>query len=75
MKATLEFDLAEDGCQHIIALHAMDFALSCWDINQKLRGWLKHGHQFDSADEALEGVREKLGEIMDVYNINLNMIE
>jgi len=74
MQAVLKFDLPEDNDQFTAASHGMDYALTCWDMDQKLRGWLKYGHQFESPDEALERVRDVLNEIMDDYNLNLNMI-
>ena len=74
MKAILKFDLPEDKDDYTAASHGMDYALTCWDMDQKLRGWLKYGHNFDSADDALEECRDQLREIMDSYNIHLDMI-
>jgi len=75
MKATLEFNLPEDHKEHILAVNAMGFAIACWDIDQRLRDWLKYGHKFESADEALEKTREAVRDILDEHNINLDMIE
>lgn len=75
MEATLKFDLPEDDCNHKIAVHSMDFALTCWETDQKLRSWLKYGHEFKNADEALEETRELLHEVMNDHGINLDMIE
>lgn len=75
MKAILEFNLPEDRNEHEIAIHAMDFALTCWDLDQQLRNWLKYGNKFNTADEALEATRETLNEILNQHNVNLNMIE
>jgi len=75
MQAVLKFDLPEENSNHIIAVHAMDFALTCWDMDQKLRGWLKYGHKFKNVDEVLEYVREDLHEVLHDYGVSLNMIE
>ena len=74
MKATLEFELPEEeeDLQH--ALHALDWALVVWDLDQDLRSYLKHGNDFKSVDEALEVVRERLYDLLEKYNISLNMI-
>ena len=74
MKATLEFDLPEDYTDHLIAVHALDWALTCFDMDDKLRSWLKYGNEFKSPDEALEVVRDCLFEIMEMRNISLEMI-
>ena len=75
MKATLEFDLPEDNDNYIAAVHGMDYALVCWDMDQKLRGWLKYGHKFIDAEEALEACREQLREIMDSHSVHMDMIK
>jgi len=76
MKTILQFDSNEDGDREemMIAVHAMDWALTAWDLDRELRNWLKHGHKFTTADEALEAVREMLREILDSRNITLDMI-
>jgi len=51
----------------------MDWYLTAWDIDQDLRRWLKYGHKFESADEALEGVRERLWSIMEERGISMDM--
>jgi len=75
MKATIEFDLPEDNCSHIIAVNALGFALACWDMDMELRNWLKNGHEFDSPDEAISAMRENLQEFLDIRGVNLDMIE
>ena len=75
MKATIEFNLPEDNCSHIIAVNALGFALTCWDMEAELRNWLKYGHKFDTPNDAISAIREKLHEILDVRGVNLDMIE
>jgi len=74
MKAKLEFDMPDDRNEHIIAVHAMDWALTVWDMSRELRDWLKHGHEFKTPDEALEAVQSKLFDIIESYNITLDSI-
>ncbi len=74
MQAVLKFDLPEDNDNHVAAVHGIDYALVCWDMDQKLRDWLKYGNEFISVDDALEACREQLREIMHDHNVNLNMI-
>ena len=75
MKATIEFNLPEDNCDHIVAVHAMDFALVCYDIDNALREWLKYGHEFKTVDDAVETMREKLSDFLATRNVSLDMIE
>jgi len=75
MKAKLTFNLPEDKSNYLVTVNAMEFALTCWDMDQFLRSKLKYGHTYKNIDEALEDCREKLAEVMINYNITLNMIE
>jgi len=75
MKSRLEFTLPEEKCEFELAHHGMDFALTCHDIDQQLRNWLKHGHEFKTADAALEAVRENLRKCLESYGVSLDMIE
>jgi len=75
MKATLTFDLPEDECSFRIAGTAMEWALTCFEIDQILRNYLKYGHEFKTIDEALETVRTRLNEELANRNISLEMIE
>jgi len=74
MKAILEFNLPEDDCDFKIASRAMDWALSAWEVDQKLRGFLKHGHAFETIDAAIEGMRTFLRETLDDHGVNLEDI-
>lgn len=75
MQGVLKFDLPKDDNNYMIAVHAMDFALSCWDMDQFLRTQLKYGNKFETVDDALEKVREQLYKIMNEHNVSLEMIE
>ena len=75
MKATLEFQLREDEVAYVIAVHAMDFALTCWKFDQQLCKWLRHGHEFKDIDSALQGARDMFHELLAERNISLDMIQ
>jgi len=72
---TLKFDLPEDRCSADVAVHAMGFALSCHELDNELRKYLKYGHEFKSADHALEEIRDSLFHIMADYGVSLDMID
>ena len=43
MKATLEFNLPEERCEHICAVKGMDTILIIDDLLQEIRSFLKYG--------------------------------
>ena len=43
MKATLEFTLPEERCEHICAVKGMDTILILDDLINEIRAFLKHG--------------------------------
>ena len=74
MEAILKFNLPEEKSECDIAFHAMDFALAIQDLDNELRGWLKYGHEFKNADEAMEKIRDVLRESLDDNGVNLEML-
>jgi len=66
MKAILEFNLPEDAALHKWAVASADMASEIMDLDNNLRSWIKHGHQFKDADEALRTVREFLADAVDL---------
>lgn len=66
MKATLEFNLPEEAHEFYIASRATTLALEVNAVREKIRSWLKHGHEFKTPDEALVAVRD---ELIDAFNI------
>jgi|DEB19_MinimDraft_3_1074340.scaffolds.fasta_scaffold303428_2 hypothetical protein len=54
MKATLEFQLPMEQYEHRAALLGMAYKAGLEGIRQDLRGKIKYGHEFETADEALE---------------------
>ena len=73
-RAVLEFDLREDRDQLTLALHGWAWWRVSWDVDQWLRGKLKHGHEFKTADEALQACRDFLHETMSAENVSLDEV-
>jgi hypothetical protein len=71
MRAILEFNLPEDRQEHNAAVHGMDWALVCWELDQEIRKFLKYGNDFKSADEALEDIRRTLHNLIEESGLNL----
>ncbi len=65
-----------DKKEHLIALHGIDFLCSLWDLDQWLRDQVKYNPEKRSGKEldALDKVRDQLREIMEYYNVNLEMV-
>ncbi len=49
--------------------HASGYALALWDLQQELRGYIKHGHTFKDADEALDKVYGLIFELRNQYHL------
>ena len=62
MKATITFDLPDERQEHDMAIHGADYHAAIWELDQFLRDALKYGHQYKTADDALEAVRNRLHE-------------
>ena len=78
MRATLTFELPEEKCELDIAVHAMDWAVFAWDLDQKLRGIIKYGETYGGKTidvEDAELIREILHDTLDEHNLNLDMIQ
>lgn len=71
MKAILEFNLPEEYYEHKSALQGANLRLIISNLDNMLRGYLKHGHSFKNADEALESIRANLHEDLEDHNINI----
>jgi len=60
MKATLVYDLPEEQSAYACAVHGSDWKSVVWELDQKLRGYLKYDHEFKTADEAITAIRALL---------------
>ncbi len=69
-KITLTFDSNEEAEEARTALNAGKWKILAWDLDQYLRGKIKYCP--DNEDPAAyETVREKLRDILEEYNLNL----
>lgn len=74
MKAHVEFALPEDDFEFRASLQAKEWIFTAHDLDEQLRSWLKHGHKFSDADEALEAARQMLYDTMEMRGISLNIL-
>ena len=76
MKGILEFNLDDsaDMEAYIRAVKSTKLAIALWDMDQYLRGKIKHAPDSMSEEEykALQETRDKLREIMSDNNIDLD---
>ena len=79
-KITIEFDSVEESQDARVALDAMKWKMSMWDLDQLLRGTTKHGvSMLDKSKEATdeefavaEKIRNEIRNILNDYNLNLD---
>ena len=76
MKGILEFNLDDsaDMEAYMRAVKSTKLAIALWDMDQYLRGKIKHAPDSMSEEEykALQETRDKLREIMSDNNIDLD---
>jgi hypothetical protein len=49
--------------------HALGYSLALTEIKEILRGYLKYGHTFTSIDQAIETMRNELGDLENDYHL------
>lgn len=81
-KVILKFDSIEEQTEIQDALNGTNWKLAMWDLDQELRGVVKHcnpilQHGEDTATDAeievADAIREKIREILDSYNLKLEI--
>lgn len=74
MKAILKFNLPEEQPEFNFATQGSDWWNVCWQMDQWLRGNIKHAPDSMSDDEykAYERCREELREIINNSGLNLD---
>ena len=74
MKAILEFNIPEDQDDFESASQGYKWWSVAWDMDQWLRNQIKYAPDGMTDDElkAFEECREKLRELIDDYNLNLD---
>lgn len=78
-KITIEFDSVEESQDARVALDAMKWKMSMWDLDQKLRSTTKYGQKFYTNEVAsseeidiCQKVREEILDILNGYGLNIN---
>ena len=71
MKSILSFNLPEEENEFRLAQEGAKWKEVVREVDTFLRNKLKYGHDFKSADEALETLRKILHEEMDILHISL----
>jgi hypothetical protein len=68
----LKFDSIEEAEDARTALDGYKWKLAMWDLDQHLRSEVKYNEKISGeTDDAYEAVREKIREILESYNLNL----
>jgi len=49
--------------------HALGYSLALAEIKEVLRRYLKYGHTFKTIDEAIETIRNELGDLENDYHL------
>jgi hypothetical protein len=73
MRATFEFDLPEDQHEYDVMNQAIRMQRVIWDLSEALRSWEKYGHHFNSADHAVNSIREEFYKILNNYEVNIDL--
>jgi hypothetical protein len=72
MKAILEFNLPEEQREFEIANQSTDMLCIIGNLEDTLRSYLKYGHKFKTPEEALEAVRARLHEEINLRRVNIH---
>lgn len=59
-KATLTFNLPEERSEYFTAVHAGNWKSIVFELSMFLRNKIKYGHNFKTADEALQAIKTEL---------------
>lgn len=69
---TIRFNLPEEQTEFDTAINAANTKLAIWDFQNQLRSWYKYHHDFSSADDALEKIREEFFRCFNAHNVMLD---
>jgi hypothetical protein len=72
MKAILEFNLPEDQREFEIANQSKDMLCIIGNLEDALRSYIKYGHEFETPEEALEAIRARLYEEINIRRVNIH---
>lgn len=69
MKATINFSLPEEAYEHLQAIHAHEAWTALSDLDYKLRGIIKHGHNYKSVEELASEIREEISKTLSMVDV------
>ena len=69
MKVVMEFNIPEDNNDYILCNNARKYFSCLWDIDQKMRTYLKHGHKYASVEDLMEEIRSDICSYVDLYEV------
>jgi hypothetical protein len=72
VKINLEFNLPEETNECKRAVQGLNLCSVLTEVDNQLRDWLKHGHNFATATEALEATRNYLTQALVDRDINIH---
>jgi len=77
MKAILQFNLPDDQQEYDLANSGLSFWNVLWELDQELRTKTKYASDDLSKDkyDAYQEIRDKLYELMNENNVNLEMVK
>jgi hypothetical protein len=73
MKVLLRFDLPEDQHEYEVATQAPKVQRFLWDFSEQLRSWYKYHHDFTSADDALNKIRDEFYRLLNEHDVNIDL--
>jgi hypothetical protein len=72
-KATITFTLPEEQTDFHDAVHASDYKMVLWDLDQHLRGEIKYNDKIDHKTElAYQTVRDKIHGLLNDYGVSID---
>lgn len=70
--ATLAFNLPEEDSEHRLAVDAWKWKSVVSEMTEEFRRVCKNGHNFKSADEAIDGMKASLWAKINKENLSLD---
>ena len=72
-KATFTFNLPDEENEYKVMSKAQNTQRMLWDFSQQLRSWQKYHHDFKSADDALDKIREEFYNLLNQYQVDIDL--
>ena len=73
MKTTFEFLLPEDQREYDIMNQAFKMQSMLCEFSEQLRSWYKYHHDFTSADDALNKIRDEFYKQLNNHEVNIDL--